>query len=410
MQDSAMMIETRTVPLNFGPLRGADGNARITGPCGDTMEFWVKIDKGKVSFATYTTDGCSHSIICGSAAALLAMGKTPDFVKEFKPEYVLAIARDIPEESAHCALLAVKTLKAAVDDYLLKQCNKDCGSCSKNDCDSRTENPASRQNKSRIPLSNSLEKVRHKIVVLSGKGGVGKSTVATNLAFSFASSGRKVGLLDIDLHGPSIPTMLGIQDERMEVQNGMMIPVESRGLKIISIGFLLQDKGDPLIWRGPMKAKIIEQFIMDVEWGELDFLIVDCPPGTGDEPLSVVQTLGKIDGAVIVTTPQDIAIIDVRKSINFCRELKTPILGIIENFSSFTCPDCGSLVDIFKTGGGVNLAKEMGVNFLGKIPIDAKAVISGDEGRPFVRFFPDSAASKAVMDAFSKIYANLKAS
>jgi len=252
-----------------------------------------------------------------------------------------------------------------------------------------------------------LNRIKHKIAVLSGKGGVGKSTIAVNLAYSFASAGRKVGLLDIDLHGPSVPRMLGLLNERINLRNDKMLPILSGELKVMSIGFLTRDEGDPLIWRGPIKATVIRQFIEDVEWGELDYLIIDCPPGTGDEPLSVVQTLGEISGAVVVTTPQNVAVADVRKSINFCRQLKAPVLGVVENMSGFVCPGCGQIADIFKWGGGQRLAEEMKVPFLGRIPLDSKVVESGDEGRPYVKFFPGSPASKAVMEVFSNLYANL---
>jgi len=229
-----------------------------------------------------------------------------------------------------------------------------------------------------------LQRIRHKIVVLSGKGGVGKSTVAVNLAMALAMAGRTVGLLDIDLHGPSIPTMLKLADARLDVVDGKLIPAGYEALKVISIGFLLEHPEDAVIWRGPMKAGVIKQFVHDVAWGDLDYLVVDCPPGTGDEPLSIVQTLGACDGAVIVTTPQDVALTDVRKSISFCHKVNLPVLGVVENMSGLVCPHCGEVVDVFKTGGGEAMARDMGVPFLGRLPLDPNVVQAGDDGHPFV--------------------------
>ena len=229
-----------------------------------------------------------------------------------------------------------------------------------------------------------LQRIRHKIVVLSGKGGVGKSTVAVNLAAALAMAGRTVGLLDIDLHGPSIPTMLKLGDVRLDAVDGKLIPAGYEALKVISIGFLLERPEDAVIWRGPMKAGVIKQFVDDVAWGDLDYLVIDCPPGTGDEPLSIVQTLGTCDGAVIVTTPQDVALADVRKSISFCHKMTLPVLGVVENMSGLVCPHCGEVVDVFKTGGGEAMAREMGVPFLGRLPLDPQVVQAGDDGHPFV--------------------------
>jgi Mrp family chromosome partitioning ATPase len=234
-------------------------------------------------------------------------------------------------------------------------------------------------------LKENLDRIAHKIVVLSGKGGVGKSTVAANLAATLASQGAMVGLLDIDIHGPSIPTLLHLEGKRLTGDGDeKLYPIEySDNLKVISIGFLLQKADDAVIWRGPLKFSAIRQFLKDVLWGDLDYLIIDSPPGTGDEPLSVCQMIENADGAVIVTTPQDLAISDVRKSISFCRSLKMPVIGVIENMSGFTCPHCGETVNIFSKGGGEKMAAEMDVRFLGSIPIDTKISDNGDTGTPF---------------------------
>jgi len=240
-------------------------------------------------------------------------------------------------------------------------------------------------------ITENLRQVRHKIVVLSGKGGVGKSTVAVNLAVSLALAGRKVGLLDIDIHGPSIPKVLNLEETALQTDGEALLPVEvSENLKVMSIGFLLRGSDDAVIWRGPMKYHMIKQFLKDVKWGNLDFLIVDSPPGTGDEPLSVVQLLEKADGAVIVTTPQEMALSDVRKCITFCRNLNLPVIGVLENMSGFVCPECGHRTDIFKSGGGEKMAKEMAVPFLGRIPIDPRIVEACDSGKPYIQKYKDS--------------------
>lgn len=245
----------------------------------------------------------------------------------------------------------------------------------------------------RMDRERTLQRIGHKLVVLSGKGGVGKSTVAVNLAFALAMSGHRVGLLDVDLHGPSIPTMLKLTDTRAEVIDGKLIPVGYDALKVVSVGFLLEQPDSPIIWRGPAKAGFIQQLVDDVAWGDLDYLVVDCPPGTGDEPLTVVQTLGQIDGAVVVTTPQDVALVDVRKSINFCRQLSVPVLGVVENMSGLACPHCQAIITVFKSGGGEEMAVEMGVPFLGRIPIEPQIVEAGDAGTPYVHAFARSATA-----------------
>ncbi|MDD5483263.1 MAG: iron-sulfur cluster carrier protein MrpORP [Kiritimatiellae bacterium] len=240
-----------------------------------------------------------------------------------------------------------------------------------------------------------LARIKHKILVLSGKGGVGKSTVAANLAVSLSLSGKKVGLLDVDIHGPSIPKMLGLENTRIAAREDVILPAEKDGLKVMSIGFLLQSRDEAVIWRGPLKMGVIKQFLKDVEWGALDYLVIDSPPGTGDEPLSVCQLVKDADGAVIVTTPQNVATNDVRKSINFCRHLNLPVLGVVENMSGFVCPKCGEFTAIFKTGGGEEMANEMHTPFLGRIPLDPAVGEACDEGNPFVRHHSRSETAKA---------------
>jgi len=258
-----------------------------------------------------------------------------------------------------------------------------CDTCNKNSCPatSRQADESDADYKERQKLESRLCRVQRKIVVLSGKGGVGKSTVAINIAAGLMMAGLKVGLLDVDIHGPSIPTMIGLEGRTPEGNGEELIPLEVHGLKVMSPGFFLRSQDDAIIWRGPMKANAIRQFLQDVAWGELDYLVVDSPPGTGDEPLSVCQLIKKLDGAVIVTTPQKVAAVDVRKSITFCRQLKVPVLGVIENMSGFACPKCGEITSILGSGGGRRMAAEMGVPFLGAIPIDPAIALACDRGQ-----------------------------
>jgi len=246
-------------------------------------------------------------------------------------------------------------------------------------------------------LRQRMDRIKHKVLVLSGKGGVGKSTVAANLALALRKLDKSVGLLDVDIHGPSIPTMFNLSDRPLINDEGNVIPAEFATIKIMSIGLFLGGSDDAVIWRGPMKYGAIEQLLRDVEWGDLDYLVIDCPPGTGDEPLSVVQLMGvgPADGAVVVTTPQDLALLDVRRSIRFCHQLKLPVLGIVENMSGFTCPSCGGHFDIFSVGGGKDLALKLKTPFLGAIPIDPVVVESGDAGFPVILRNPDSQAAVA---------------
>ncbi len=234
-------------------------------------------------------------------------------------------------------------------------------------------------------LRENLGRIKNKVVVLSGKGGVGKSTVAVNMAAALAARGLKVGLLDVDIHGPSVPKLMGLEGSRLEASvSGMLLPVETNGgIRVMSIGFMLESADSAVIWRGPLKYGVIKQFLKDVTWGDLDVLVIDSPPGTGDEPLSVCQLIEKPTGAVVVTTPQDVAITDVRKSISFCRQLNMPVLGVVENMSGFVCPHCGKETPIFKNGGGEAMAKEMGVPFLGRVPIEPHIAENGDAGKPF---------------------------
>ena len=253
-------------------------------------------------------------------------------------------------------------------------------------CNDKTDQDAS--------LKVSLEKIKNKFIVLSGKGGVGKTSISVNLAMALADKGFKVGVMDVDLHGPDVPRMLGLKGMLDLNKNHKLNPMSySENLKAVSIESLIASKDDAIIWRGPLKYSAIRQFIGEVEWGELDFLIIDSPPGTGDEPLTVAQTISDAR-AIIVTTPQEVSLADVRKSISFCKTLKMEIFGLIENMSGFSCPHCNEMIDLFGTGGGEKTAREAGVQFLGRIPFDQNVVTCGDEGAPFQKKYADSQVTR----------------
>ena len=232
-------------------------------------------------------------------------------------------------------------------------------------------------------IDNNLARIGRKILVMSGKGGVGKSTVASYLALLMSRNGNKVGLLDVDLHGPSIPRLMNVEAGLGIPEDGLVRPYRfSDNLFIVSLEMVLGDKDTAVIWRGPLKISAIRQFVSDIDWGDLDYLIVDSPPGTGDEPLTVAQTIPDAE-ALIITTPQEISLADVRKSINFCRQVNMKITGVVENMSGFACPHCGKKISIFGSGGGKIMAHQMDVPFLGEIPLDAQMVEMGDKGRMY---------------------------
>ena len=266
-------------------------------------------------------------------------------------------------------------------------CDENCTPCSQGQS---THAPQGLPPRSKID-------VKHVILVLSGKGGVGKSTVSVNLASALSAHGRLVGLLDLDIHGPNIPKMLGIEDQRPAVLAKVLEPVHVTGkLAVMSMAFLLPDTSTPVVWRGPMKMAVIQQFLDEVNWGSLDYLVVDLPPGTGDEALTIAQLAPNLRGAVIVTTPQDVAVLDAVKAIKFIEKLEIPVIGIIENMSGMICPHCGDTIDLFGRGGGEKAAQELGVPYLGSIPLDPEMVKAGDEGRPYILRHADSPTWRAV--------------
>ncbi len=254
-----------------------------------------------------------------------------------------------------------------------------------------------------VSIDRSLKKIKNKLIVLSGKGGVGKTSVSVNLAIALANKGFNVGVMDVDLHGPDVPRMLGLKGMLGMSKNNKLDPMKySNNLKVVSIESLIASKDDAIIWRGPLKYSAIRQFIGEVEWGDLDFLIIDSPPGTGDEPLTVAQIISDAK-AIIVTTPQEVSLADVRKSINFCKTLKMEIIGLIENMSGFTCPHCNKMVDLFGSGGGERTAIAAGIEFLVRIPFDHNVVSCGDNGISFQEKYSDSYASKSFAELAEKI-------
>ena len=235
----------------------------------------------------------------------------------------------------------------------------------------------------RMRMAQRMGRVKHKLVVMSGKGGVGKTSVAVNLAVALAADSQ-VGLLDADVTGPDVPKLMGLEDVHIiSGDQGIEPAVGPNGVKVISMAQLLVGRDTPVIWRGPLKIKAIKQMMIDVNWGDLDFMIIDLPPGTSDEPLSIAQEIPDADGAIIVTTPQEVSLLDVRKSIAFAQAVRLPIVGVVENMSGLVCPHCGKTIDVFKRGGGESAAKELGLKFLGRIPLDPRIVVGGDAGKPF---------------------------
>lgn len=264
------------------------------------------------------------------------------------------------------------------------------GSCGQSQQDKQQQREIQEQ-----AMKDALGKIKHKFLVMSGKGGVGKTSVSVNIAIALANRGFQVGVMDVDLHGPDVPRMLGLRGMVGAGANEKLAPIAySDHLKAISIESLMPNKDDAVIWRGPLKHSAISQFISDVDWGDLDFLIVDSPPGTGDEPLSVAQTISDCR-PLIVTTPQEVALWDIRKSINFCKKIERELFGLVENMSGYVCPHCGKTVELFGTGGGEKTAKEFGINFLGRIPFDPNLVKAGDEGTSFQDQYRESEASRA---------------
>ncbi|MGI5865124.1 MAG: P-loop NTPase [Myxococcales bacterium] len=395
-------------PRNPGPLAHAHGHAVLDEP-GRRAELWLSIGEGRIERVAFRSAGSEALRACLSMTTLLAVGRKVEEASALRADELLT-ALALPSEGwREEAAAAVRALSAA--------CNASasssppdarapgCASCTASACSAKApkEGESSQAFEERQRLARRLCRIKHKVLVLSGKGGVGKSTVAVNLAATLAGGGKRVGILDVDIHGPSVPTMLGLEGAAIRVGAEGMLPVEKDGLRVMSIGFLAEAPDDPIIWRGPRKMGAIKQFLADVEWGELDYLVIDAPPGTGDEPLSVCQLVDGADGAVIVTTPQQVSVGPVRRCVNFCRRLELPVLGLVENMSGFVCPRCGELTRIFAHGGGERMARDMEVPFLGALPIDPAIGEACDEGRPYVQTHVDERSAALFARVFQPI-------
>lgn len=273
----------------------------------------------------------------------------------------------------------------------------------------KEQNQVSKEEKPFLPhldpaLRLSMSRIKYKVMIISGKGGVGKSTVAVNLAGALQKLKRTVGILDVDIHGPSVAKMLGIEvKQRLKTLGEKILPMNINGLKVITMAFLLDSPDTPVIWRGPMKMNVIRQFLRDVLWGDLDYLIIDSPPGTGDEPLSICQLIPEASGSVVVTTPQEVALLNSRKAVRFSQQLNIPVLGIVENMSGLKCPNCGYQIDLFKSGSCNAVGIEMGVECLGQIPIELQVVESTDIGKPFVFAAAPTPATKEMSEIARRI-------
>jgi len=270
--------------------------------------------------------------------------------------------------------------------------------CEMCEFNNETDCKADKNEHNRWLVNKRMNEIKHKLIVGSNKGGVGKSTVTTNLAIALQESGYSVGLADADLHGPNIPKLLQAENVRLKSTDVGIDPYEtSNGLKVASLGFLIEDPNMHIAWRDAVKYDFIIELLGNINWGPLDYLLFDLPPGTGNEQITIIDFIGEVDGAVVVTTPQDLAILDARKMISFSRDSNVPIVGVIENMSTMSCPHCEKDIDVFKKGGGKKLAEELVLPYLGNIPLDGNIVANSDSGQPVVLSRPDSVAAKAFM-------------
>jgi ATP-binding protein involved in chromosome partitioning len=271
-------------------------------------------------------------------------------------------------------------------------------------CDENETCQKDKEGHSRWLVNKRMASIRNKILVMSNKGGVGKSTVTTNLAVSLALLGKEVGVVDMDIHGPNIPKMVGGEGQKLKISaGGGIIPFQAYNIKVASMAFLLQNSDDPIVWRDAYKYEFINQLLGGVEWQELDYLLVDLPPGTGNESVTTMDLIGSVTGCIIVTTPQEVALLDSRKSVNFVKDSELPIIGIVENMSGLTCPHCHKEIEVFKKGGGEASAIEMGVPFLGRIPLDPEVAVHCDAGEPYAMFCSDTDTAQAYHDLANKV-------
>jgi len=368
-------IEENNVMQHYKAMHTYDAKVKMNDEQHFFFEVYVKGDQGVITQVSFVSDASDDVLQALETLCEYGEGKTAKDLLEID-ESVIFTDQNIPRSFN----VGLSAFKDAVQSYLLLE-----------------------EKKHPMKIVNNSEEHhestgRRTIMVISGKGGVGKSTVSLNLAVALAQKGYKVGLVDVDVHGPSIPVMLNLPDVEVLKGDHGIVPVilpDVYNLKVMSLGFMLEKPDDPVVWRGPLKNQMIEQFLNDVDWGDIDYLIVDNPPGTGDEPLSVAQQLKGKGEALLVTTPQQVSTADVSRSINFCHKLDLPIVGLIENMSGFVCPHCQTVTNIFRTGGGDKLSKYYHVPLLGSIPLDANVGIAGDVGIPYVQRFQESAIARS---------------
>ena len=332
---SSIAIDHARSPRNMGLMPVFDGHGSVNGSCGDSMDMWIRVQDDRIAEARFSTDGCGSSTACGSMATEMARSRSLAGMALLRPRDILDAFDGFPEESAHCAELAIDALHAACQDYFRS-----------------------------IPMGT----LSRKFLVVSGKGGVGKSTVAMHLAKRLRASGAKVGILDADIHSPSLPTLLGAGPVFLERTGDRFLAHEHGGFKIMSMAFLSPDPDRAVVLRGPRKTMLVRQFLREIDWGKLDAMVIDTPAGTGDELLTVVKSAGALEGAIVVCTPRDVALLGARRSVAFCREMDVPVIGLLENMSGADCPGCGLVANV--GGAGRKLSIELGVPFLGSLAMD----------------------------------------
>lgn len=387
-------------PRYYGRLEVCNGYARITGGCGDTMAFWLEVEDDRIKQVSFITDGCGPSLASGSMAASLAAGRPLIEAAVLRGKDILQALGGLPGPVTHCASLAADTLQAACAEYLQRA---DKTPRSVGDSEAGGENRA--ETGEGTGLSDRLSRIKRLIILLSGKGGTGKSTLAVNLAADLTALGQQVGLLDGDITGPAAAVMLGLERKGIANHGPSLLPATARGIKVISLGLLPESAEEAPVWRGPEKSQVIARFLTGTEWGELDFLIIDCPPGLGDEPLTIRELAGDRLEAVVVTTPQKLSAEAARGAILFCRRHKIGVLGVVENMAAFDCPGCRRMSRIFRAGGGRKISDDLKVPFFGSIPIDPKITECGDRGRIFIEDYPASPAGKIIHGVTHRIAA-----
>ncbi len=343
-------------PRNMGVLEPPCHHGSRTGDCGDRMDFWVEVKDAAVVRVSFTTTGCGSSRACASMTTELALGQSVEQVLSLTAQDVLGALGTFPESSRHCAELSVGALHAACAPWV---------------------------------IPGSAPAFGKTLMVLSGKGGVGKSMLVANLASSLSRQGLRVGVLDIDLHGPNLPALLGMEDEVVERLEDRLQPAEREGIKVMSMAFLLPDPDQAVVWKGMKKGILVQQFVQEVAWGELDLLLIDAPAGTGDEPIAIVNTLGGLDGALVVTTSSRSSLEDARKAVNFCHEMKVPVLGLVENMA-------GRTSDPVREGAVRAMAMDMDVPLLGVLPMDDAVELAAEAGTPFVASSPEREISRRI--------------